>query len=539
MTVERERRWNNDMTTIHSHTACEDLRADVVLSGLILGLNYVKYEKRTASSCTKMGDIEVIAENFIAGTFVPCKRSMESYDPSTGKVWAQIPDSSKLEVDAAVAAAKRAFSGWSKLSLQQRAQHLLKVADLLESRLDAFAEAESRDQGKPLWLAKSMDIPRAVLNLRHFAHAVPHHLNTSSNQPEAGVVNYTLREPVGVAGLISPWNLPLYLLTFKLAPALICGNTVVAKPSELTSVTAYMFCKLLQETDFPPGVINVVFGLGKSAGEALVNHPDVSLVSFTGSTATGKHIAQATAPMFKKLSLEMGGKNAAVVFSDCDVEACINTLKRASFINSGQVCLCTSRIFVQRPIYEEFVHSFVDAAKEIKVGPAASEGVFMGALNSKPHLEKVRRYIKYAVEDGGKIECGEGVDILHVNEEYQNGYYMRPTIITGLKDGSRCMQDEIFGPVTCVVPFDTEEEVTDRANNTAYGLCASVWTKNIGTAHRMAHSLKVGTVWTNCWLVRDLDMPFGGVKGSGLGREGTQDSMEFYTEAKTICTKIS
>lgn len=484
-------------------------------------------------------DLEMVVENFIAGVMVPCKRTLDSYEPGTGKVWAKIPDSGTLEVNAAVAAAKRAFPEWSGLPIQERAKHLLKVADLLEKRLEEFAVAESRDQGKPVWLAKAMDIPRAVLNLRHFAQTVPNNLNTSNVRTDAGVVNYTVREPVGVAGLISPWNLPLYLLTFKLAPALICGNTVVAKPSELTSVTAYMLCKVLQDADFPAGVVNMVFGTGPSAGEALVSHPEVPLVSFTGSTATGKHIAQVTAPMFKKLSLEMGGKNAAVVFSDCDLDACVNTLKRSSFVNQGQVCLCTSRIFVQRPIYETFLEKFVDIAKEIKVGCPFSQEVFMGALNSKPHLEKVKEYVKYAVEDGGSVLCGEGVDLLILPEDNKQGYFMRPTIITGLDDNSRCMQEEIFGPVTCVVPFDTEEEVVKRANNSNFGLCASVWTSNVGIAHRMAHKLKVGTVWTNCWLVRDLNMPFGGVKASGIGREGTQDSMEFYTEAKTICTKIA
>ncbi|KAG7160260.1 2-aminomuconic semialdehyde dehydrogenase-like [Homarus americanus] len=420
----------------------------------------------------------MVLDNFIAGTMVPCKRLLDSYNPSTGKVWAKVPDSGKLEIEAAVSAAKRAYPNWSSMSAQRRANYLLKVADLLESRLEEFAVAESQDQGKPVWLARTMDMPRAVLNLRHFAHTIPHQLNTSSVQPEAGVFNYTIREPVGVAGLISPWNLPLYLLTFKLGPALMY---------------------------FPAGVVNMVFGLGPSAGEALVTHPDVPLVSFTGSTVTGRHIAQATAPMFKKLSLEMGGKNAAVVFSDCDLESCINSLKRGSFINQGQV----------------------------------DESVFMGALNSKPHLEKVRCYVKYAIEDGGTIVCGETIDSCVLSEENKNGYFMRPTIITGLSDDSRCMQEEIFGPVTCVVPFDTEEEVITRANNTSFGLCASVWTSNLGLAHRMAHKLKVGTVWTNCWVIRDIDMPFGGVKGSGIGREGTVDSMEFYTEVKTICTKIS
>ncbi|KAK3850247.1 hypothetical protein Pcinc_043034, partial [Petrolisthes cinctipes] len=480
----------------------------------------------------------IILENYIAGMFVPCKRLLDSHDPSTGKVWAKIPDSGKLEIDAAVAAAKRAFPGWSALSAHQRAQHLLRVADLLESRLDEFAEAESRDQGKPLWLAKTMDIPRAVLNLRHFAHTIPHQLNTSSVQPEPGVFNYTIRESVGVAGLVSPWNLPLYLLTFKLAPAIMCGNTVVAKPSEMTSVTAHMLCKLLNETEFPVGVVNMVFGVGLSAGAALVSHPNVPLVSFTGSTITGRHIASAAATHFKKVSLEMGGKNAALVFSDCDLDACLNTLKRSAFINQGQVCLCTSRIFVQRGIYDEFLEKFVAMARDIKVGPPTDPNVFLGALNSQPHLDKVRKYVQYAIDDGGSVLCGEGVDNLILQKEYQNGYYMRPTVITDVGDETRCMQEEIFGPVVCVSVFESEGEAVDRANNTKYGLCASVWTSNVGVAHRVAHKLKVGTVWTNCWLVRDLDMPFGGVKESGVGREGTQESLQFFTEPKTICTKI-
>ncbi|XP_045610114.2 2-aminomuconic semialdehyde dehydrogenase [Procambarus clarkii] len=478
-------------------------------------------------------------ENFIAGTMVQCKRLLDSYDPSTGKVWAKIPDSCMLEVEAGVAAAKRAFPKWSSLSAQARANHLLKVADILESRLEDFARAESKDQGKPVWLAKIMDIPRAVLNLRHFAHTIPHQLNTSNMQPEAGVVNYTIREPVGVAGLIIPWNLPLYLLTFKLAPALMCGNTVVVKPSEMTSVTAYMFCKILKEVDFPAGVVNMVFGLGSSAGEALVVHPDVPLVSFTGSTVTGRHIAEVASPMFKKLSLEMGGKNSAVVFNDCDLDSCIEALKRGSFTNQGEVCLCTSRIFVQQPLYEEFLDKFVEVTKELQVGDPSNDDMFMGALISKAHLDKVRSYVHYAIEDGGTVLCGEGVDLCILQEENRNGYFMRPTVIVGLDDNSRCMQEEIFGPVTCVVPFTTEEEVINRANNTPYGLCASVWTSNLGVAHRVAHKLKVGTVWTNCWLVRSLDMPFGGVKNSGMGREGTQDSLEFFTECKTVCTKIS
>ncbi|CAL4060495.1 unnamed protein product [Meganyctiphanes norvegica] len=484
-------------------------------------------------------DSVLILENFIDGSFEGCEFHIDSYCPATGQINARIPDSGKMEMNQAVKAAKRAFPFWSSLSFGARGDYLLKVADLLEARLEEFAKAESRDQGKPTWLTRNMDIPRAVLNLRHFAHAIPHHLNTSSVKPELGVVNYTTREPVGVAGLISPWNLPLYLLTFKLGPALITGNTVVAKPSEMTSVTAWMLCKLFQEVGLPDGVVNMVFGNGPNAGEALVVHPDVPIISFTGSTATGKHIALATAPLFKKMSLEMGGKNAAVVFSDCDLESCVSTMLRSSFINQGQVCLCTSKIFVHRFVFEDFIEKFVNAARSLKIGDPREEDVFMGALNSKPHMEKVKRYIGYAKEDGGNILCGEGVDMLNVPEHNKGGYFVRPTVITGLSDDSRCMQEEIFGPVTCITSFDTEEEVISRVNNSEYGLCASVWTSNLGLAHRMAHSLKVGTVWTNCWLVRDLDMPFGGVKKSGIGREGTQDSYEFYTDAKTICTKIS
>ncbi|KAL7647495.1 UNVERIFIED_CONTAM: hypothetical protein RMT77_001095 [Armadillidium vulgare] len=477
-------------------------------------------------------------ENFIGGNFVPCHRYIDSFEPATGKVLLQIPDSGSLEVDAAVAAASKAFLQWSSISIERRAEYLLKVADILEEQLEEFAVAESRDQGKPVWLARNLDIPRAVKNFRHFASTTPHILGTSKELAESNTLCYTTRNPIGVAGLISPWNLPLYLLTFKIAPALICGNTVVAKPSEMTSLTAYKLCKVFKDAGVPDGVLNIVFGLGPSVGQSLVVHPEVPLISFTGSTVTGRAIAQATAPYFKKLSLEMGGKNAAILFADCDLQAAYKCLIRSSFINQGQVCLCTSRIFVQKDIYDIFVKEFVEQTRKIKVGDPKEEDSFLGALNSLPHLEKVRGYVKLALQEGGTIHCGETVDQLNLKEENKQGYFMLPTVITGLKDNTRCMQEEIFGPVTSITPFDTEEEVIERVNGTAFGLCASVWSTNNGTVHRVAKKLKVGTVWTNCWLVRDIDLPFGGVKGSGIGREGTKDSFEFFTESKSICCNI-
>uniref|UniRef100_A0A2P2I163 Aldehyde dehydrogenase family 8 member A1-like n=1 Tax=Hirondellea gigas TaxID=1518452 RepID=A0A2P2I163_9CRUS len=477
-------------------------------------------------------------QNFINGEFVDCDEEMESVDPSTGAVNATLPDSGQKEVDAAVAAAVAAYPAWSSLPCEKRAQYMLKVADLLESQLEEFAEAESRDQGKPVWLTRVMDIPRAVLNFRHFANTTPHMLGTSKVLPGSSTVNYTVREPIGVAGLISPWNLPLYLLTFKLAPALMSGNTVVAKPSELTSVTAYMLCKLFVEAGVPAGVLNMVLGRGPTAGSALTLHPDVPLLSFTGSTVTGARIATSAAPLFKKLSLEMGGKNAAIVYEDCDLDATVPQLIKSAFINQGQVCLCTSRIFVHESIYQEFLTRFVSAARSQKVGDPSSKEVFLGALNSAPHLAKVRGCVGKALAEGGVVRCGETVDELVLPEANAKGFFMAPTVITDMADTAACMTEEIFGPVTCVTSFSGESEVLRRANNTRFGLCAAVFTADLSRAHRTAQALQVGTVWTNCWLVRDLDLPFGGVKESGVGREGTHESWDFYTQQKTICMKI-
>ena len=389
----------------------------------------------------------LVAENFINGQFQAPKGYLDSYEPGNGQVWAQIPDSDPEDVNQAVQAAKTAFKSWKKLSVNQRAQYLIKAADLLESKLDEFAQAESRDQGKPVGLAKRMDIPRAVLNLKAFATGQCHLLETSNELVEAGVINYTKRSPIGVAGLIAPWNLPLYLLTFKIGPALMAGCTVVCKPSEMTTVTAWMLCKIFQEVGLPNGVLNLVCGLGSKAGQALVEHPDVKVISFTGSTKVGKHIAQVAGPMMKRLSLELGGKNPALVFKDARLDQAVPTLIRAAFLNQGEICLCTSRIYVQEDIYEEFLKEFVASAKKLKFGDPNDPEVFMGALNSKVHLDKVVYYAKLATEEGGTIQCGYGLNSMDLDDKIKDGYYFPPTVVTGLTNDSRCMKEEIFGPI--------------------------------------------------------------------------------------------
>ncbi|KAG8444583.1 hypothetical protein GDO86_009665 [Hymenochirus boettgeri] len=412
-----------------------------------------------------------------------------------------------------------------------------KLADLIESQLEEFALAESQDQGKTVAFARTVDIPRSIQNFRFFSTTVLHHTTECTQMESMACMHYTVRSPVGVAGLISPWNLPLYLLTWKIAPAIACGNTVVAKPSEMTSITAWMMCKLFNAAGVPPGVVNIVFGTGPKAGEALVCHPDVPIISFTGSTVTAQRIIEKSAPYCKKLSLELGGKNPAIVFEDANLEECINTTVRSSFSNQGEICLCTSRIYVQRTIYEAFLKRFVEATKEWKVGVPSDPAACMGALISENHLAKVQSYIKKALEEGASIPCGEGVDTLVIPPENKQGYFMLPTVITGLKESSCCMQEEIFGPVTCIVPFNSEEEVIKKANGVKYGLAATLWTKDVGRVHRVAKKLQSGLVWTNCWLIRDLNLPFGGMKASGLGREGAKDSYDFFTEVKTITIK--
>jgi len=401
--------------------------------------------------------------------------------------------------------------------------------------LDEFARAESLDQGKPLWLAKTVEIPRVIDNFRFFASALMQcRDDVTQHSTIPNVLSYTTRNPVGVAVLISPWNLPLYLLTWKIAPCIAFGCTCVCKPSEFTSMTAGMLAQVFIDAELPSGVVNLVFGVGPRVGQTLITHSDVNLISFTGSTLTGYHIKKATAHLPVKLSLEMGGKNAGIIFNDVDMDKCLPVVIRSAFLNSGQICLCTSRLYVQRGIYETFLEKFIAEAKKLKVGDPFDENTKIGPVVSKEHRFKIESYIQLARDNGHRvIEVGENC------RSNANGYFIMPTIITDLGDDSKLMCEEIFGPVVCIVPFDNEDEVIQRANNTAYGLCASVWTENVGRAHRLGRELEAGTVWINCWLIRDLRMPFGGVKDSGLGREGYPYSEELFTEIKTVCLNIS
>ncbi|XP_027046818.1 aldehyde dehydrogenase family 8 member A1-like [Pocillopora damicornis] len=483
----------------------------------------------------------LVLQNFIGGKFVPCTNHIDSYDPSTGRVHCKVPDSTEKEVDLAVKAANEAFESWSVTTPEYRAGIMRKIADLIEAQLDEFAEAESKDQGKPVLLAKTIDIPRACHNFRFFASTIIRSSveNQTSILENVGALNYTIRSPIGVAGLISPWNLPVYLLTYKIAPAIAAGNTVVCKPSEMTSVTAWMMAKVLNEAGLPPGVVNLVMGTGPKAGAAIARHPDVPVISFTGSTVTGQVITEMTAPFYKKTSLELGGKNAAIIFDDADLEKSIATTVRSSFANQGEICLCTSRVYVQKGIYDQFLEGFVERTRQLKVGSPKDPTTNVGALVSKEHLAKVLGYVKLAVNEGGEIVCGEGKDSpLELASPHTEGYFMRPTVITGLSDNTRCMQEEIFGPVVAIVPFENEEEVIKRANGVKYGLAAVIWSENLSRTHRVSKRLQAGTVWCNCWLVRDLNMPFGGFKASGIGREGAKESYEFYTEVKTVCVKM-
>ena len=470
--------------------------------------------------------------NFIGGEFVEpaTGRWLTSDEPGTGLPFLEVPDSDARDVDRAVAAARRAFPQWSAASQADRAAVLLKLADLIDRDRDALAEAESQDQGKPVALAREMDIPRAAQNFRFFANAILH-AEEIATRPDAHSFNYVVRQPLGVAGLISPWNLPLYLLTWKIAPALACGNAAVCKPSELTSLTAAMLCELAREAGVPPGILNVVFGAGASAGGALVAHPDVPLISFTGGTATGRAIALAAAPAFKRVSLELGGKNANVIFADCDFERALATTVRSSFLNQGEICLCGSRIFVERPIYERFASALAERAKALKVGDRRDPSTFMGALVSRDHLEKVRGYLDVARADGGRLLAGGDAPA------GLNGFYLNPAVIADLPATSRLWREEIFGPVVTIAPFDDEDEAVARANETAYGLSATLWTVSLARAHRVAERLQAGTVWVNAWMQRDLRAPFGGVKASGVGREGGSHSLDFYSELKTICVR--
>ena len=470
--------------------------------------------------------------NFIGGAFVEPRNGayFDDVNPATTEVLAEIPDSDAQDVDDAARAARAAFEDWSKTPAEQRSRVLLKLADLIEKNLDELARTESCDNGKPLSLAKRMDIPRAVANFRFFATAILHQ-SSEAHVTDAAALNYTLRQPMGVAGLISPWNLPLYLLTWKIAPALASGNTCVAKPSELTPLTANRLAELSLDAGIPPGVMNIVHGTGPKAGAAICAHPDIPLISFTGGTVTGAKVAAAAAPMFKKLSLELGGKNPNVIFADADLDDAVATSIRSSFWNQGEICLCGSRIFVERGIHDQFVQRFAEATKKLRIGDPLDLQTDVGALISEAHLEKVTGYIRLAKEEGGTIVAGG-------NRVDRKGWYVEPTIITGLTCDCRVLQEEIFGPVVTITPFDGDDEAVRFANSTRYGLSATVWTRDLQRAHRVAAELHAGTVWINCWLLRDLRVPFGGMKDSGVGREGGFESLQFFTEAKNVCVKL-
>ena len=475
--------------------------------------------------------------NYIDGELVaPTSGNyLENYNPSTGKVYSLIPDSDKDDVDIAVAAAKKAFKDWSTTSKQERSDILMKLADTIEKHFDELVKAESRDNGKPESLAANVDIPRAPANIRFFAGAILHN-SSNMHEMDGKAINYTLRQPIGVAACISPWNLPLYLLTWKVAPALAAGNTVVAKPSEVTPMSAFLFSRICIEAGLPKGVLNIVHGLGSKVGHPLTTHLDTPIVSFTGGTVTGKHIASVTAPMFKKISLELGGKNPNIIFDDADFEKAVSFAARAAFTNQGQICLCGSRLFVQKGIYDKFKEALIEKTKKLKVGDPKDPKSQLGAVVSKEHMNKILDKITLAKSLGGDILIGGEREIL--DGELKAGYYIQPTIIEGLSFDCDINQEEIFGPVVSLIPFDTEEEVIEMANSTKYGLSASIFTENISKGHRVAAAIDSGVVWINTWLLRDLRIPFGGMKQSGVGREGGFKSLEFFTEPKNICVKI-
>jgi len=478
--------------------------------------------------------------NLIGGAMaVPADGAyFDDVDPATGAVCAQVPDSDERDVARAVEAAADAFTGWSTTPAAERSRLLCHLADLIERDLDELARLESIDTGKPLSVARTVDIPRAVANFRFFATAILH-TTGQSHQTDTTAINFTLRAPRGVAGLISPWNLPLYLLSWKVAPALATGNTAVAKPSELAPMTAQRLAALSIEAGLPPGVLNIVHGRGPKAGAAIVSHPLVPTISFTGGTETGAQIARTAGPLFKRMALECGGKNPTIVFADADFDDALATSVRAAFSNQGEICLCGSRVLVERTIYDRFVEQFVDRTRKLRVGDPMQTGTDLGALISADHLAKVESYVELARQEGGTIACGgrrPAPEIL--GDRCRDGVFLEPTVVTGLDSSCRTNTEEIFGPLVTVMPFDDTDAAVTAANATKYGLSASVWTRDLDRAHHVARHLNVGTVWVNCWLLRDLRVPFGGMKSSGIGREGGDEALRFFTEPKNVCIKI-
>ena len=475
--------------------------------------------------------------NYINGEFREANNGLylDNFSPVNGQVYSLIPKSDEEDVALAVDAAKKAFKSWRALTKEERHDHLMRLSKGIEARFEELVAAESKDNGKPEWLARLVDVPRASKNIEFFATAALH-FASEFHDMDGEALNYTLRKPIGVVGCISPWNLPIYLLTWKIAPALAAGNTVVAKPSEITPMTAYILSQICDEVHFPKGVLNIVHGLGSEAGEALVKHVDVPVISFTGGTSTGQKIAKIAGPMFKKLSLELGGKNPNIVFADANFEEALNMAVKASFSNQGQICLCGSRLFIEETIYEDFKNEFVKKTKALNVGDPKNKNNNLGAVVSRGHMESILQKINTAKKEGGRILCGGERAVL--GGELENGYYISPTIIEGLDYLCSTNQEEIFGPVVCIIPFKNEEEVIEMANSTKYGLAGSVFTQDISKAHRVAAQIDSGVFWINTWLLRDLRIPFGGQKHSGLGREGGFKSLQFFTEEQNVCLKI-
>ncbi len=473
-------------------------------------------------------------ENFINGQFVPpvSHNYIPSINPATGDQINDIPNSNSADVALAVEAAEKAFPEWSNSAAEMRFTMLNKIAEQIHNKLEELALAETNDNGKPLWLSKEVDIPRASANFRFFATAAMQ-FASESHSVENKAINYTLRQPIGIVGCISPWNLPLYLFTWKIAPALAAGNCVIAKPSEVTPLTAYLLGRICQEAGLPPGVLNIVHGTGPQCGEAIVKHPKIKAVSFTGSTRAGKQIAEIAAPMFKKISLELGGKNPNLIFADCDWENMMETTLRSSFSNQGQICLCGSRILIEESVYEKFKLEFVEKVKKIKIGDPLLDENKMGAVVSELHFKKVLGCIQLAKEEGGKILTGGNV--INPGNRCSHGFFIEPTVLEGLGPSCRTNQEEIFGPVVTLQSFKNTEDALRLANDSQYGLACSVWTSDINRANLIASKIQAGIVWINCWLQRDLRTPFGGTANSGVGREGGWEAMRFFTEPKNIC----
>ncbi len=479
--------------------------------------------------------------NFVDGKFVSGGKSFDVYNPATGRVHANAYEADQSIIDTAVSAALAAVDGeWGHMALAKRRALLMRVADGIEARFDEFLEGEIADTGKPRQLAHHLDIPRGAANFRVFADAIAT-LPTETfemDTPDGGrALNYSVRKPLGVVGVISPWNLPLLLMTWKVAPAMACGNAVIVKPSEETPTTTTLLAEVMTEVGMPAGAFNVIHGFGPgSAGEFLTSHPGVRAITFTGETRTGTAIMKAAAPTVKALSFELGGKNAAVVFADADIEAAIAGLARAVFLNSGQVCLGPERIYVERPVFDQFVAGMKRKAEALKPGLPHDDGVDFGPLISAEHRRKVLDYYALAVAEGANLITGGGIPKLA--GPAANGYFVEPTIWTGLAHNARVCREEVFGPCCAIIPFDTENEAITLANDSEYGLAASVWTTNLSRAHRVGRAMEVGISWVNCWFLRDLRTPFGGSKMSGVGREGGEHSINFYSETSNICIKL-